>query len=80
MITAMFYRFFKRESYAVIVARYHMAKKNAKATFSNSINRIFAVIKAMDNGKILIKQSEFWKDRVKARTGEMPKGIVPVPF
>ena len=28
----------------------------------------------MDNGETVTKQVEFWKDRVKARIGEMPKG------
>jgi hypothetical protein len=51
-----------------------MTEKNAKGTFHNSINRVLAVIEAMDNGEVLTKQVAFWKDRVKARTGEMPKG------
>jgi len=48
--------------------------QNAISTFHNSINRILAVIEAMDNGETLTKQVSFWKDRVKARTGDLPKG------
>jgi len=51
-----------------------MTEQNAKATFHNSINRILAVIEAMDNGETVTKQVAFWKDRVKARTGDLPKG------
>ena len=51
-----------------------MTEQNAKATFHNSSNRILAVIEAMDSGETLTKQVEFWKDRVKARTGNLPKG------
>lgn len=52
-----------------------MSEKNAKGTFHNSINRILAVIEAMDDTDAKItKQVEFWKDRVKARTGNLPKG------
>ena len=51
-----------------------MTEKNAKGTFHNSINRILAVIEAMDSGETLTKQVAFWKDRVKARTGDLPKG------
>ena len=51
-----------------------MTEQNAKATFHNSSNRILAVIEAMDSGETLTKQVEFWKDRAKARTGDLPKG------
>jgi len=74
-ITGIFIdRFFHKASYADLAKKYDMAEKNAKGTFHNSINRILAVIEAMDNGEALTKQFAFWKDKVKARTGDLPKG------
>jgi len=67
-------RFFHNFSYADLAKKYDMTEKNAKGTFHNSINRVLAVIEAMDSGEVPTKQVAFWKDKVKARTGEMPKG------
>jgi hypothetical protein len=67
-------RFFNNFSYADLAKKYDMTEKNAIATFHNSINRILAVIEAMDNGETVTKQVAFWKDKVKARTGDLPKG------
>jgi len=67
-------RFFHNFSYADLAKKYDMTEKNAKGTFHNSVNRVLAVIEATDNGETVTKQVEFWKDRVKARTEEMPKG------
>ena len=67
-------RFFHNFSYADLAKKYDMTEKNAIRTFHNSVNRVLAVIEAMDSGETLTKQVAFWKDKVKARTGEMPKG------
>jgi len=75
-ITGIFVdRFFHNFSYKDLAVKYSMTEKNAIRTFHNSINRILAVIEAMDDTDAKItKQVEFWKDRVKARTGNLPKG------
>ena len=68
-------RFFHNFSYKDLAVKYDMTEKNAIRTFHNSINRILAVIEAMDNTDAKItKQVEFWKDKVKARSGDLPKG------
>ena len=67
-------RFFHNFSYTGLAKKYGMTEQNAIGTFHNPIYRILAVIEAMDNGETLTKQVEFWKDRVKARTGDLPKG------
>jgi hypothetical protein len=67
-------RFFNNFTYADLAKKYDMTEKNAKGTFHNSINRILAVIEAMDNGEAVTKQVAFYKNRVKARTGNLPKG------
>jgi len=68
-------RFFHNFSYADLAKKYDMTAKNAKGTFHNSINRVLAVIEAMDDTDAKItKQVAFWKDRVKARSGSLPKG------
>jgi len=67
-------RFFNNFTYADLAKKYDMTEKNAMRTFHNSINRILAVIEAMDNGETVTKQVGFWKDKVKARSVELPKG------
>ena len=67
-------RFFHNFSYKDLAVKYDMTEKNAISTFYNATNRIITVIEAMDNGETLTKQVEFYKNRVKARTGDLPKG------
>ena len=51
-----------------------MSEETAIKTYHNSINRVLAVIHAMDTGKIPTKQVDFWKKRVEERSGNLPKG------
>ena len=57
-----------------LAKKYDMTKQNAITTFHNAINRILAVIQAMDSGEVPTKQVESRKNKVKARTGSLPKG------
>ena len=49
-------RFFHNFIYADLAKKYDMTEKNAMRTFHNSVNRILAVIEAMDSGEVPTKQ------------------------
>jgi hypothetical protein len=51
-----------------------MSVDNARKTYLNSINRVLAVIHAMDSGEVPTKQVDFWKQKVAERSGSLPKG------
>ena len=38
------------------------------------LKRIFAIIKIKDVGKVPTKQADYWKRKVDARSGSLPKG------
>lgn len=67
-------RFFHRYSYEDLAEKYDMSSANARKTYHNSVNRILAVLEAMGQGKVPIRQVNFWKKRVEERSGHMPKG------
>jgi len=67
-------RFFHGFSYKDLAEKYDMTAETARKTYHNSINRVLAVINAMDTGQVPTKQVDFWKKRVEERSGILPKG------
>jgi hypothetical protein len=67
-------RFFHNSSYADLAVKYDMTADTARKTYHNAINRVLAVINAMDTGEVPTKQVDFWKKRVEQRSGSLPKG------
>jgi hypothetical protein len=67
-------RFFQNFSYDDLAVKYDMTVDTARKTYHNSINRVLAVINAMDSGKVPTKQVDFWKQKVAERSGSLPKG------
>lgn len=67
-------RFFHGFSYDDLAIKYDMTTATVRKTYHNSINRVLAVIQAMDHGEVSTKQVEFWKKKVEARSGSLPKG------
>jgi len=67
-------RFFHGFSYTDLAEKYDMTTDTARKTYHNSINRVLAVIHAMDSGEAPTKQVAFWKKKVAARSGRLPKG------
>ena len=66
-------RFFLKFSYQDLAVKYDMSSDNARKTYHNALNRILAVLEAMDKGKIT-KQIDFYKKQVEDRSGKFPKG------
>jgi hypothetical protein len=66
-------RFFHGSSYEDLAVKYHMTAENARKTYHNAVNRLREVITAMDGGEVT-RQVDFWKRKVEARSGSMPKG------
>ncbi len=54
--------------------KYSMSKQTAIKTYHNAVNRVLAVIHAMDTGEVPTKQVDFWKKKVEERSGSLPKG------
>jgi hypothetical protein len=67
-------RFFHGFSYKDLAEKYDMTADTARKTYHNSINRVLAVINAMDTGQVPTKQINFWKKRIEERSGSLPKG------
>ena len=64
-------RFFHNSSYTDLAVKYSMSKQTAIKTYHNSINRVLAVIHAMDTGEVPTKQVDFWKKKVEERSGSL---------
>jgi len=67
-------RFFYNSSYTDLAVKYSMSKQTAIKTYHNAVNRVLAVIHAMDTGEVPTKQVNFWKKKVEERSGSLPKG------
>jgi hypothetical protein len=67
-------RFFHKLPYADLAVKYEMTVENARGTYHNSANRMLTVLEAMDTGEVPTKQVEYWKQKVKERSGDLPKG------
>jgi hypothetical protein len=51
-----------------------MSASTARKTYFNAVSRVLAVLEAMDTGEVPTKQVEYWKQKVKERSGDLPKG------
>jgi hypothetical protein len=67
-------RFFNQFTYKDLAVKYDMSATTARKTYFNAVNRILAVIEAMDKGEALSKQVDFWRQKVAERSGNLPKG------
>ena len=67
-------RFFHNFSYDDLAVKYEMTADTARKTYHNSINRVLAIIHAMDTGEVPTKQVDFWKQKGEQRSGSLPKG------
>jgi hypothetical protein len=67
-------RFFHNFNYDDLAVKYDMTLDTARKTYYNAVNRILAVIHAMDAGEVPTKQLDFWKKKVAERSGSLPKG------
>jgi len=67
-------RFFKKAAYQDLAVKYDMTVENARKTYHNAVNRLREVITAMDTGEVPTKQVGYWRRKVEARSGSLPKG------
>ncbi len=51
-----------------------MSEDNARKTYHSAVNRVLAVLEAMDEGRVPTKQAEYWKKKVEERSGSLAKG------
>ena len=51
-----------------------MSASTARKTYFNLVNRVLAVLEAMDKGEALTKHVEYWEQKVAKRSGNLPKG------
>jgi hypothetical protein len=66
-------RFFHNFSYEDLAVKYDMSKSNAIKTYHNAVNRVLAVLEAMD-GERDVRNLNYWKKQVEERSGSIPKG------
>jgi len=66
-------RFFHIFSYDDLAEKYSMSKSNATKTYHNAINRLLAVLEAMDLGTKTRKMDQYLK-QTQERSGSLPKG------
>ena len=66
-------RFFLKSTYQDLAVKYDISIDAARKIYHAALNRILAVLDAMDTGKIT-KQVDFYKKKVQERTGKLPKG------
>jgi hypothetical protein len=67
-------RFFHGSSYKDLSTKYDITADNARKTYHNAVNRLREVITAMDTGEVPTKQVNYWRRKVEARSGSLPKG------
>jgi hypothetical protein len=57
-----------------LAVKYEITKETAVKTYHNAVNRLGEVITAMDTGEVPTKQVDYWRRKVEARSGSLPKG------
>ena len=65
-------RFFLKFNYQDLAVKYKISTTAAHKIYHAALNRILAVLDAMDTGKT--KQVDFYKKQVQERSGKFPKG------
>ena len=66
-------RFFQNFSYDDLAVKYDMTADTARKTYHNAINRVLAVLEAMDQGTKTRKMDQYIK-QIEQRSGSLPKG------
>ena len=68
-------RFFHGWSYEDLAVKYDVSTEIAQSHYYNAVQRLQAVIEAMDGGKDSPHNFEPWKKMVEERSGSFPSGV-----
>ncbi len=68
-------RFFHGWSYEDLAVKYDVTVDVAQSHYYNAVQRLQAVIEAMDGGKDSLRDFGAWEEMVKKRSGSFPVGI-----
>ena len=67
-------RFFHKYTYEDLSVKFDMTAENARKTYHNAVRRLREVLEVMDTGEVPTKQVDYWRRKVEARSGSLPKG------